>query len=243
MARLYQDQGKPDELCDVLAEGARFETDPVARAALLARIGEIRMESQGDLSAAADAFREALDSTPDDPRAAGGAGTDRGAARGLVDTARGVVAPPGRHRGRRADSGAVPAGEERRGPAVGPGPGRRLPAPGAVDRRRQRDGVRWSWSASCGPTSAGTIWWTCWASMPMWRRVRAARRRSWPCAWPSRTSGSRTWSRPTAPPRRWRRCWRWRPTTSAPCCRWPAFMKRRSAGRKPRPCWSARPAP
>ncbi|MBC8131773.1 MAG: tetratricopeptide repeat protein, partial [Deltaproteobacteria bacterium] len=67
MARLFEDQGRMDDLCDVLAEGARFESDPVARAGLMARIGEIRLESQGDLSAAADAYREALDSTPDDP--------------------------------------------------------------------------------------------------------------------------------------------------------------------------------
>ncbi len=70
LARLFQEQGRMDDLCDVLAEGARFESDPAARAALMARIGEIRVE-QGNLSAAADAYREALDSTPEDPELLG----------------------------------------------------------------------------------------------------------------------------------------------------------------------------
>ena len=68
MARLYEVQGKMADLCDVLAERARFENDGPARAATLARLGEVRLASLEDMDGAADAFREALDSTPDDPR-------------------------------------------------------------------------------------------------------------------------------------------------------------------------------
>ncbi|HEY4186369.1 MAG TPA: tetratricopeptide repeat protein [Polyangia bacterium] len=71
MARLFEAQGKMAELCDVLAERARFENEPAARAATLIRLGEVRLASLEDLDGAADAFREALDSTPDDPRLLG----------------------------------------------------------------------------------------------------------------------------------------------------------------------------
>ncbi|HEY8924983.1 MAG TPA: tetratricopeptide repeat protein, partial [Polyangia bacterium] len=68
MARLLEAMGKMPELCEVLAERARFENDPQLRAATLARLGELRLSALEDLDGAADAFREALDSTPDDPR-------------------------------------------------------------------------------------------------------------------------------------------------------------------------------
>jgi len=71
MARLFEGQGKMVELCDVLAEKARFENEPAARSATLIRLGEVRLGSLEDLDGAADAFREALDSTPDDPRLLG----------------------------------------------------------------------------------------------------------------------------------------------------------------------------
>src|SRR5699024_10598704 len=63
-----EQQGKMAELCDVLAERARFENDPAARAGTMARLGEVRLTVLEDLDGAAEAFREALDSTPDDPR-------------------------------------------------------------------------------------------------------------------------------------------------------------------------------
>ena len=66
MGRLLERQGKMAELCEVLGERARFENDPVVRASLMARIGQIRVASLDDLDGAAEAFREALDSTPDD---------------------------------------------------------------------------------------------------------------------------------------------------------------------------------
>jgi len=68
MARLLEQQGKMAELCDVLAERARFENDPAARAGTLARLGEVRLTVLEDLDGAAEAFREALDSMPDDGR-------------------------------------------------------------------------------------------------------------------------------------------------------------------------------
>ena len=71
MARLYEAQGKMVELTDVLAERARFENEPAARSATLIRLGEVRLTSLEDLDGAAEAFREALDSTPDDPRLLG----------------------------------------------------------------------------------------------------------------------------------------------------------------------------
>src|SRR3569623_613154 len=71
MARLYEAQGKMTELTDVLAEKARFENEPAARSATLIRLGEVRLQALEDLDGAAEAFREALDSTPDDPRLLG----------------------------------------------------------------------------------------------------------------------------------------------------------------------------
>ena len=71
MARLYEGQGKMTELTDVLAEKARFENEPAARSATLIRLGEVRLQALEDLDGAAEAFREALDSTPDDPRLLG----------------------------------------------------------------------------------------------------------------------------------------------------------------------------
>jgi tetratricopeptide (TPR) repeat protein len=67
MARLYDAQGATAELSDVLAERVRFEPDPTARAALLARVAHLKMGPLSDLDGAADALREALDSTPDEP--------------------------------------------------------------------------------------------------------------------------------------------------------------------------------
>jgi tetratricopeptide (TPR) repeat protein len=71
MARLFEGQGKLDELAEVLAERARFESDGAVRAALLGRIGDLKMGPLEDLEGAADAFREALDVAPDDPRLLG----------------------------------------------------------------------------------------------------------------------------------------------------------------------------
>jgi tetratricopeptide (TPR) repeat protein len=66
LSRLYEALGQAPELGAVLAERARLSDDPRDRAALWARVGELRLGVLGDLDGAADAYREALDAAPDD---------------------------------------------------------------------------------------------------------------------------------------------------------------------------------
>jgi tetratricopeptide (TPR) repeat protein len=69
LGRLLEATGQVPELIDVLAERARVTEDPRQRAELWARVGELRLGMQNDLDGAAEAYREALDGTPDDPLA------------------------------------------------------------------------------------------------------------------------------------------------------------------------------
>ncbi|HZL19564.1 MAG TPA: tetratricopeptide repeat protein, partial [Polyangia bacterium] len=66
LGRLYEVLGQAPELGAVLAERARLSDDPRDRAALWARVGELRLGVLKDLDGAADAYREALDAAPDD---------------------------------------------------------------------------------------------------------------------------------------------------------------------------------
>ena len=79
--------------------GRAFTEDPRERAAFWARVGELRLAAAEGLDGAAEAYREALESAPEDPIVAVGAGGDRGAPRGLVDAAGGAHAPPVGHAG------------------------------------------------------------------------------------------------------------------------------------------------
>ena len=56
-----------EEMAATLAERARITEDPRARAALWARVGELRLGMLNDLDGAAEAYREALEGAPDDP--------------------------------------------------------------------------------------------------------------------------------------------------------------------------------
>ena len=114
--------------------GAADRRRPVARAALWSRVGELRLGMLQDLDGAAEAYREALDTAPDDPLALSRAGIDRGAPRGLVDAAGGADAPAGRDLRPRPDRGPAQAGAQRRAEAVRRRSGDRLPAP---DHRRR----------------------------------------------------------------------------------------------------------
>ena len=67
LARLLALGGQEAELATVLEESARFTDDAASRAALYARIGELRAGTLGDLDGAADAYREALDAAPENP--------------------------------------------------------------------------------------------------------------------------------------------------------------------------------
>jgi tetratricopeptide (TPR) repeat protein len=69
LARLLEATGEVPELIDVLAARARVTEDARQRAQLWARVGELRLGMQNDLEGAAEAYREALDGTPDDPMA------------------------------------------------------------------------------------------------------------------------------------------------------------------------------
>jgi len=54
------------ELISVLADRARVTEDPHQRTVLWSRVGELRLGMLNDLEGAADAYREALEGTPDD---------------------------------------------------------------------------------------------------------------------------------------------------------------------------------
>ena len=69
LARLLEATGQVPELINVLGERARVTQDPRQRAVLWARVGELRLGMLNDLDGAAEAYREALDGTPDDPLA------------------------------------------------------------------------------------------------------------------------------------------------------------------------------
>jgi tetratricopeptide (TPR) repeat protein len=69
LGRLLEATGQVPELIDVLAERARVTEEPRQRAQVWARVGELRLGMQNDLDGAAEAYREALDGTPDDPLA------------------------------------------------------------------------------------------------------------------------------------------------------------------------------
>jgi tetratricopeptide (TPR) repeat protein len=67
LGRLQEAAGNVDEMAATLAERARITEDPRARAALWARVGELRLGMLNDLDGAAEAYREALEGAPDDP--------------------------------------------------------------------------------------------------------------------------------------------------------------------------------
>jgi tetratricopeptide (TPR) repeat protein len=67
LGRLQEAAGNIEEMAGTLAERARITEDPRARAALWARVGELRLGMLNDLDGAAEAYREALDGAPDDP--------------------------------------------------------------------------------------------------------------------------------------------------------------------------------
>ncbi len=67
LARLFEATHQVAELADVLGERARFTEAPAERAALYARIGALKLGLLSDPSGAADAYREALESAPEDP--------------------------------------------------------------------------------------------------------------------------------------------------------------------------------
>jgi tetratricopeptide (TPR) repeat protein len=68
LARLYEGSRQLPELTEVLGEWARFAEEPAQRAALYARIGEIKLGPLADLAGAADSYREALEAAPEDPK-------------------------------------------------------------------------------------------------------------------------------------------------------------------------------
>jgi tetratricopeptide (TPR) repeat protein len=68
LGRLYEATGQVAELVGALAERARFSEAPAERAALWSRVGALRL-SQNDVDGAAEAYREALESAPEDPAA------------------------------------------------------------------------------------------------------------------------------------------------------------------------------
>ena len=67
LSRLHEAAGNVEEMAVALGERARITEDPRARAALWARVGELRLGMLNDLDGAAEAYREALEGTPDDP--------------------------------------------------------------------------------------------------------------------------------------------------------------------------------
>ena len=67
LGRLYEATHQVADLTDVLGERARFTEVPAERAALYARIGALKLGLLNDPSGAADAYREALESAPEDP--------------------------------------------------------------------------------------------------------------------------------------------------------------------------------
>jgi tetratricopeptide (TPR) repeat protein len=67
LGRLQEAAGNVEEMATTLAERARITEDPRARGALWARVGELRFGMLNDLDGAAEAYREALEGTPDDP--------------------------------------------------------------------------------------------------------------------------------------------------------------------------------
>jgi tetratricopeptide (TPR) repeat protein len=67
LGRLHEAAGNVQEMASTLAERARVTEDPRNRAALWSRVGELRLGMLNDLDGAAEAYREALEGTPDDP--------------------------------------------------------------------------------------------------------------------------------------------------------------------------------
>ena len=67
LARLLRGDGPGRRAGGALAERARFTEDPRERAALWARVGELRLGMLNDLDGAAEAYREALEGAPEDP--------------------------------------------------------------------------------------------------------------------------------------------------------------------------------
>jgi tetratricopeptide (TPR) repeat protein len=70
LARLYEATGQVAELVGAVAERARFAEAPAERATLWSRVGALRLH-QNDVDGAAEAYREALESAPEDPVALG----------------------------------------------------------------------------------------------------------------------------------------------------------------------------
>ena len=66
LARLLEAAGQVPELINVLGDRARVTEDAHQRTVLWSRVGELRLGMLNDLDGAADAYREALDGTPDD---------------------------------------------------------------------------------------------------------------------------------------------------------------------------------
>jgi tetratricopeptide (TPR) repeat protein len=66
LGRLLEAAGQVPELISVLADRARVTEDPHQRTVLWSRVGELRLGMLNDLEGAADAYREALEGTPDD---------------------------------------------------------------------------------------------------------------------------------------------------------------------------------
>ena len=67
LGRLQEAAGDVTEMAATLADRARITEDPRARAGLWSRVGELRLGMMNDLDGAAEAYREALEGTPDDP--------------------------------------------------------------------------------------------------------------------------------------------------------------------------------
>lgn len=122
---------------------ARGRGDAEAEHTLAMRLGAVHEDARGDAAAAIAAYERAAGGRRGRARGAGGAGTGRGARRGLAAAPRraGAAGRGGRHRrgGRRL---LVPAGRPVRAAARRPGRGRgRLPRrPGAGGRPRRRAG-------------------------------------------------------------------------------------------------------
>ena len=69
LGRLYESTRQVAELADVLGERARFTEAPAERAELYGRIGALKLGLLADPAGAAEAYREALESAPEDPLA------------------------------------------------------------------------------------------------------------------------------------------------------------------------------
>ena len=164
---------------------------------------------------AADAYREALESAPEDPTSLAALETIAERLRRLVDAAGRADAASERGVGARSGAGAAEAGAQRRAEAEGSRPEHRVPAPDPRGRPRQRPGVPGARAAAGRRRALVRPGRRVRPSTPTPRGPRGARPPSWRCGSRSPTSGSRSSTRSRARPRRWRRCWRSRPITSA----------------------------